>query len=146
SNAVLASIINSFNNVGPDIYESLVDEQGDPNALNLTSNRFFYQQTIQSKYPDYGMVDWLQRPLDEIRYNDSRSTATDLRLNGGVRYSFLEHFRLDANFQYLSGQLESEKYYAPESYYVRDLYNRFSQLPSPFLPNTPVSHPVPLGG
>ena len=138
-NAVLSSIINSYNSVGPDSYESLVDMNGNPNAINLTSNRFFYQEQIQSKYPNFKMVDWLQRPLDEIKYNDSRTVSTDLRLNGGLKYKFLKHFSADLNFQYINSQIDREDYYAPESYYVRDLYNKFTDI-------TTGAHPIAIGG
>ena len=143
-NAVLSSIINSYNSVGPDIYESLVDENGNPNALNLTSYRYGFQEDIQKKYPNYGFADWLQRPLDEINYNDYRSSATDLRLNGGLKYKFLKYFNADATFQYISSTLDVEKYYAPESYYVRDLYNRFTELP--VAPSTTALHGIQLQG
>lgn len=144
NNAVLSSIINSFNSVGPDIYESLLDENGNPNAVNLTSLRYSYQENIRTKYPNYGMADWLQRPLDEIKYNDSRTEATDLRLNGGIKYKFLKYFNADATFQYISSTVDIEKYFAPESYYVRDLYNRLTQLP--VAPATNAVHPIPLAG
>ncbi len=145
NNAVLASIINSFNSVGPDIYESLLDENGNPNPINLTSNRYFYQEQIQAKFPNDNMADWLMRPLDEVKYNDSRSTSTDLRLNGGLKYKFLKYFNADLNFQYISSQVDQETYYAPESYYVRDLYNKFMQ-PTTATVTPPIKHPIPLGG
>jgi TonB-linked SusC/RagA family outer membrane protein len=145
NNAVLASIINSYNSVGPDIYESLVDQNGKPNAINLTSNRYFYQEQIQAKYPNDGFVDWLMRPLDEIKYNNSQNTATDLRLNGGLKYRFLKYFNLDVNYQYISSMVDQQTYYAPQSYYVRDLYNKFTQLTTATV--TPaVKHPIPLSG
>ena len=91
------------------------------------------------------MADWLMRPLDEIKYNDSRSTSTDLRLNGGLKYKFLKYFNADLNFQYISSQVGQETYYAPESYYVRDLYNKFMQPTTPTV-TPPLKHPIPLGG
>jgi len=139
NNAVLSSIINSYNNAGPDIYESLVDENGKPNALNLTNGRFLYQQQIQTRYPTAGFVDWLERPLDEVHLNNSTNTATDLQLNGSLKYRFLKHFNVNLTYQYISSIVDRQTYHAPESYYARDLYNKFTQPAT----NT---HPVPLGG
>lgn len=74
-----------------------------------------------------GLLDWHYRPLDETRLADNSSNRTEIRLNGGLKYNFLDGFHLNATYQYMQHNRQSRKYFAPGTYYVRNLVNRFTQ-------------------
>src|SRR5690606_7595144 len=73
------------------------------------------------------LLDWQYRPLDEVALADNRSYSNEMRLNGGLRYSFLNHFDVNATYQYVRSRSESSSLYHEDSYFVRDLVNRFTQ-------------------
>lgn len=110
-----------------DIYESLVDENGNPAPINMQLYRFAYQQNAPANYPTLKFLDWLNRPLDEIRLNETTNTQNDYRLLGGLKYQFLKYFSLDASFQVMHTRIENESYHDKESYYVRNLVNLYTQ-------------------
>lgn len=102
-------------------YWRLVDAEGTllsiPYAL-----RWAYQQDVESQ----GLLDWSFRPLDEINLRNNKSHGQEFRVNGGLRYTFLNAFNLNVSYQYRQGRSSSENYHAPQTYYVRDLVNRFT--------------------
>ncbi|SEL57442.1 SusC/RagA family TonB-linked outer membrane protein [Parapedobacter koreensis] len=74
-----------------------------------------------------GLLDWQYRPLDEVALADNRSGSNEMRLNGGLRYSFLQHFDVNVSYQYVRARSEGSSLYHEDSYYVRDMVNRFTQ-------------------
>ncbi|OQP51363.1 hypothetical protein A4H97_27705 [Niastella yeongjuensis] len=143
TNAVLSSVTNTKGS-GPDIYESLMDENGYANPVNIQINRYKYQETFPTANPNLGMVDWLYRPLDEIGLNDNRSNTSDFRLNGGLKYKFLTHFSFDLSYQYILSINERTSYHDVKSYFARDFYNQYTQTYVPNITDNKL-HPVPLG-
>lgn len=138
NNAIFSSVTNAYNGAAPDIYESLVDANGNPNALNLQNYRYSYQANLPGSSPSLHLSDWLLRPLNEEKLNNNTTDASDWRLNGGLKYSFLKHFNLDATYQYILSQSSSQTYHDSASYYVHDLVNRFTQSNGTRI--------IPLGG
>ncbi|SEK41319.1 SusC/RagA family TonB-linked outer membrane protein [Parapedobacter koreensis] len=115
------------------IYDALVDAEGNP---GITFSQ--YRQAYREQAESLGLLDWMYRPLDEQRILDNTNGSKELRLNAGVRYSFLQSFNLDASYQYTNGDGWGRQYHTPESYYVRNLVNRFTQADG--------STPIPHGG
>jgi len=136
TNAVLSSVTNTKGS-GPDIYESLVDVNGNPNPVNIQYNRYRYQETFPAANPALKLQDWLYRPLDEVALNNNIGNYTDWRLNGGLKYKFLGHFSVDLSYQYILSQTDRTSYHDVNSYYVRDLVNKFTQSTG--------TRPIPLG-
>lgn len=109
--------------LGQSPYLRLKDEFGNALPTGVTGLSMAYQQqAIKS-----GLLDWMYRPLDEIRIADNRTRANELRLNAGLKYSLFTDLNLNVSYQYLSGMQEGENYYSPESYYARNQINRFTQ-------------------
>lgn len=108
--------------VGTSPYHRLADEAGNPLAI---------PRDIRAAYADgatsEGLMDWNYRPLDEIRLADNQSKSTEIRLNTGVAYRFLNAFNLHVKYQYIRSQSEGYSYYSPDTYFVRNLVNRFTQ-------------------
>lgn len=107
---------------GNRIYESLLDENGLPNYLPQ-NYRLAYQEQAES----LGLLDWLYRPLEEVKFQDKRRMDRELRGNLALNYSFLNDFRLQTSYQYVFSDGRKEDYYSPESFYARNLINRFTQ-------------------
>jgi len=104
-------------------YARLADDQG--NALPIPYER---RLAYYDEAAELGLLDWHFRPLDELAHTDRGSHDTEYRLNASVRYSFLNSFSVQATYQYVRPTGTSETYYGPETYYVRNLVNRFTQV------------------
>jgi len=116
-----------------ELYDALVDPDGNP-APTYAQYRLAYRERAES----LGLLDWMYRPLDEQRLADNTAGSKELRLNAGTKFSFLDAFVLNVTYQYLLGDSWSRQYHAPESYYVRNMVNRFTQADGSKL--------VPAGG
>ncbi|PPL04298.1 SusC/RagA family TonB-linked outer membrane protein [Parapedobacter indicus] len=103
------------------IYEGLVDENGNPRSIISR-----YRSSYHERAEESGLLDWMERPLDEIRLNDSRTSAQTVRFNGAVNYTFLRDVKAALSYQYLVSESGGSEYHDKESYYVRDLVNRFT--------------------
>ncbi|RQP18364.1 MAG: SusC/RagA family TonB-linked outer membrane protein [Parapedobacter sp.] len=108
---------------GLSIYERLFDVDGKPAAVNLQS----YRRTYHERAEEMGLVDWMMRPIDEVRLAENLKKSAEWRLNTGIRYKILDGLDVNATYQYTMGNLAQEHYYAQEAYYVRNLVNRFTQ-------------------
>lgn len=103
-------------------YTRLADENGNPLPI-LKDRRLLYEESAISR----GLLDWQYRPLDEQRLNNRLLSENQLRLDAGLQYRFLKDFNLSFSYRYLQGQDKRSTLYAAESYYTRNLVNRFTQ-------------------
>lgn len=103
-------------------YMPLVSTNGDPLPI-LKNQRFDYQ----SKALEMGLLDWYYRPLEELSLGDQTSWGKDNRMNFSFNYKFPIGINLNSSYQYTFGSSQTENYYSPETYYVRDLVNSFTQ-------------------
>ncbi|SDE94661.1 TonB-linked outer membrane protein, SusC/RagA family [Mucilaginibacter pineti] len=103
-------------------YARLADDNG--NALAIPRDyRFTYQQQAAAN----GLVDWLYRPLDELKLADNTARNNEIKLNGGLKYTFFKDFNINASYQFIQNNATGVSYYSPQTYYVRNLVNRFTQ-------------------
>lgn len=117
-------------------YAQLADENG--LHLPLVKN---YDPTFITGAKANGLLDWQYVPLDEIELADNRQTRRNLRLTGTVRYKVIEGLSASINYQFNENNLTGNNYYDQESYFARDLINRFTQVSGSTL-----IRPIPLGG
>lgn len=108
--------------VGLSPYIRLRDETGNPLPI-VKDYRLHYVDGAEAD----GLLDWQYLPLDEVALADNRSGSNEMRLNGGIRYRFLQHFNLNATYQHVRSRSESNNLYRKDSYYVRNIVNRFTQ-------------------
>lgn len=104
-------------------YTRFKDPTGNALHVGTSGLRMLYQEEAIEN----GLIDWLYRPLDEIRLADNTSKSKELRLNGSIKYNFLNGFNLNVSYQYLENSQSSQKNYAPESYFVRNIVNKYTQ-------------------
>lgn len=117
-------------------YTQLVDNTGKALPV-LSSLRSTYIDT--ASYP--GLLDWHFVPLEDPKYIKPVSRQTYARLGGSIRYQMIKGLSAEVKYQYTKGQNNSETYYDPKSYMVRNLVNSYMAMSSGQL-----TYPVPLGG
>jgi TonB-linked SusC/RagA family outer membrane protein len=128
------------NNTGynsPYPYAQLADGAGNPLAVNQ------YRQSYLDTAGQGLLLDWNDRPLDELKLADNTSTLTNYRFNTGLKYKWQHGLDINLFYQYSGGNTETDNYQSQQTYYTRNLINSFSQID--FSSGT-VTYPVPLGG
>ncbi|WP_200979856.1 SusC/RagA family TonB-linked outer membrane protein [Echinicola sp. 20G] len=117
-------------------YESLTDKNGNPVAItgNL-STRYI------ASVADEGLLDWNFVPLEEIGLRDYRGNSLDWRANLGLEYQLGNGFSAKASYQYWNNSGLSRNIDPLESFYTRDLINRYTQRDE----NGVLSYPLPIG-
>ncbi|MCW2258950.1 MULTISPECIES: SusC/RagA family TonB-linked outer membrane protein [Sphingobacterium] len=119
-------------------YARLADDSGKP--LEVTKDyRWRYLQSVA----DDGLLDWSYNPLRDRDNNDKTSKANDLRMDAGVRYQILKGINVNAQYQYWNGIINNRQLNNVDSYYTRDMINRFTQRNST---TNGLSYPIPMGG
>lgn len=103
-------------------YARLADAEG--NALPLLRD---YRSEYVAQAESMGLLNWQYRPLEEIRLADNTETSDDLRLNAAANYRLLPGLTADAKYQYQHVSQRWTNLYMADSYYARDLVNRFTQ-------------------
>jgi len=104
-------------------YISLLQENGSP-ARVPGAYRDAYLTDMVAK----GLKDWTLRPLDEKAMKDTGLKRLNTILKGQLNYQPLQWFSLSSLFQYERQQGDYEDVKNKESYYVRNLVNRFTQV------------------
>lgn len=123
----------SYSSQFPYPYLRLKDENG--TALAVPRK---YRSAYIESAPELGLLDWSFRPLDEIGINDISGGSNTIRIHTGANLKILQGLRLGFKYQYQTSVSERENYYSPDSYFVRDLVNTFTQ--------SDMSRIIPLGG
>ncbi|MBD1362573.1 SusC/RagA family TonB-linked outer membrane protein [Mucilaginibacter sp. ZT4R22] len=121
-------------------YDQLADKNGSP--LPVVDN---INQTLRASYVDTAgngkLLDWRYFPLNENKGN--RNTGlTNYRFLAGITYKLIDQLKIQVNYQYQQDQNEDNRVYNQDSFYARDLINRFSAID----PSTgTLSRIIPLG-
>lgn len=109
-------------NIGLSPYTRLMYENGNPASVIKE-----YRQPYVNQAGANGLLDWEYRPLEERGLMDRRGNGDELRANLGLRYNFFRHFNINATYQYIRGSSSSTAEYDKDSYYARNIVNRFTQ-------------------
>lgn len=117
-------------------YARLADDDG--NALPVPN-------LVRKSYTDTAgggrLLDWNYRPLDEIRLSDNRLNTRLLRLSFRGAYRLTSWLKAELLYQYTEQQLARRNHYSQETFFTRNLINRFTQITG----NT-VTRNIPPGG
>lgn len=103
-------------------YLQLADEKGKALAIPRTHRLSYAEAAI-----DNGLLDWTYRPLDEIRLGNNSTSTAAFRFFGGLRLHLLKNLTIDLKYQYQNEKQNGRNIQYKETYYVRDLVNRFTQ-------------------
>ncbi|MCH7411855.1 SusC/RagA family TonB-linked outer membrane protein [Belliella sp. R4-6] len=118
-------------------YTRLVDEQGNPIAITKD-----YRQSFVRQSGELGLLDWSYIPLLDRTLQENNSVNRDIRLNFNSGYEFFTGFNAEIQYQYWTAFGKSNTHYSPDSYFARDLVNRFSELQ----PDGSILRNIPFGG
>jgi TonB-linked SusC/RagA family outer membrane protein len=131
-----AIITNTFGNINLYPYAALADNNG--NALSIIKD---YRREFVEKESDR-LLDWSYRPIDELSNGGTTYRANELRVQSNLTYYIVKGLKANVIYQFTESNNNSLNIQGVESYYTRDLINRFSQVN----PSGSVIRPVPLGG
>lgn len=112
-------------------YAQLKDENG--NYVSLP-------RAVRSKYSENaqieGLLDWKYTPLEELELNNNTAGSQEIRINSAIIKRFNKALNFEARYQYQAVTDKNQQYHDKNSFYVRNIVNRFTQ---PDL-NRPIPH------
>jgi len=118
-------------------YEQFADDNG--NALPVVKGlNYNFAKDAQQQ----GYLDWLYRPLDELRNADNRSRTTENRINFGAQYRLIPGLDIALKYQYEQQSTGAENYFSTATFYTRNLINQYSKSNG----NGGFTYPLPNGG
>lgn len=118
-------------------YAALYGDQGQHLAVIKDYNDDYTKSAF-----DNGFLDWSYRPLDELNLRDFTVNRNDLMMKFMVNYRILPSLKFEVQYQHEQQQFDYRDYNAPNSYYVRNLVNRFTQFG---ITTGAKAYPVPQG-
>lgn len=103
-------------------YNKLVNEDGQP-AEVFTNIRNSY---IKQEMGVTG-VDWRYIPLNEINLSENTTNSHDIRIGSGLLFNVTKGLSFDVKHNYHLMNNDDSQFYSDQSYYVRNLVNRYMQ-------------------
>lgn len=117
-------------------YAQLASLNGEPLAISKNISSAFINSATQN-----GLLDWAYYPLTEIYERDNTNRRTNMRLNGAAKYKIFSGLSASVLFQYTNINSVEKDYNNPNTYFARNLINRYTQINS-----SVITRPIPLGG
>lgn len=114
-------------------YARLISPDGKP-AIVQRSYRSNYAASAESM----GLLNWQYKPLEELELSDFTRVNNEIRINGGLKYKFLQYLSGEVKYQFQRMGDNSRNNQDPRSFAVRDLLNRYTQSNG--------TNPIPYGG
>lgn len=118
-------------------YARLADEQGRPLITEKNHRLSYAGQAVKN-----GLLDWTYRPLEELAQSDNTTRARELRLRAALTYKMFSFLNAEVSYLYQNSSSFLRDHYSVETYYARDIINRFAQRQS----DGSLTFPVPKGG
>ena len=104
-------------------YNELATASGDPLALDI-----YYRSLFTDTAGNGQLLDWKYRPLQELALADKNRKSRDIIINWGMDYNWKYGLSGSVKFQKQFGNSRSDNLNNSNSYYTRNLVNRFTQL------------------
>jgi len=104
-------------------YARFIDNNGDPASIVKD-----YRSGFVSSAQSLGFLDWSFVPINDIGLYTNKTTANDIRLTGGVNYTFLKGLSADVSYVYENASALSQRLGDVNSYYTRDMINKYSTV------------------
>lgn len=103
-------------------YAQFADASGNPLAM-IDRYRLAYVDNAEQE----GLLNWDYKPLEELALNNQRRGSNEILVNTSVVYDIKSFLNVDIKYQYQRMQGDNYNLRDANSYYVRDLVNRFIQ-------------------
>jgi TonB-linked SusC/RagA family outer membrane protein len=106
-------------------YDLIADENGNslPVVLRSGGFRMSYLDTVGNGK----LLDWHYRPKDEFSPS-SQTKLNQYRLKAGITFKIIEGLEIAASYQFLKENSNAEFYNDVNSYYTRNLINKYSSI------------------
>jgi TonB-linked SusC/RagA family outer membrane protein len=117
-------------------YMQLADENGNPAAVAKDHSLGYIMNAGNGK-----LLDWHYYPLEDYKHTTSAATLTSVLINAGIRYQVIKGMSAEVKYRYEREQTAGRNLSDLQSYFARDMINRFTQVS----PAGEVSYPVPVG-
>lgn len=104
-------------------YAKLADDNGTPLSVIKDLRPSFKQAAMQS-----GFLNWDYLPLNEIGLQNNTNSLNNTRLLAGINYKIIPSLSADLKFQYEHQNSQSKSLNEGESYYMRDMINRYTSI------------------
>ncbi|MBD1385887.1 SusC/RagA family TonB-linked outer membrane protein [Mucilaginibacter rigui] len=118
-------------------YAKLADGNG-----NLLPVNHDYRSSFLTAARQAGLLDWTYNPVQEVRLANNHAKITDYRFNFDLVYKIIPGLNASALYYYGRTTGLNSTVNTQDSYYARDLINKFSSVPA----DGSIVYPVPLGG
>lgn len=118
-------------------YAKLVGENGEPLILEQ-----YYRRSYLESLQDMPLLDWYYRPLDELHLNDNVRNLENLLFKVSANVKISKVFNLDLRYQYETQKSRLEDYRSVETFYTRNLINRYANIGA----DGSLIQNIPLGG
>jgi hypothetical protein len=116
-------------------YGTLTDKNGNPASIPYLYSSDFVQSSMQN-----GFLDWYYRPLEEAALADNATSQRYYSFSGKTSYAFPKGFKANVAYQQSIYLKNNQQLHKQESFYTRDLINKFRQDSAGY-----ISWPVPQG-
>lgn len=97
----------------------------DQNGLALAVSRSF-RESFKTAVESGGYLNWDYKPLQELELADKKQSLLYYRLNGKLEYEIDNGLKAEALYQFERSLASLSDHMSAESYYVRDLINKFT--------------------
>lgn len=104
-------------------YAQLADENGI--ALPVYND---YSKEFTDTAGQGLLMDWVSKPLADIKAQTSTVKNTDFIVYAGFGFSFGRYLKLEARYQYEKTFTNNIVYYSPDAFFTRNLVNNFTQV------------------
>lgn len=103
-------------------YAQLADASGNSTAL------YNYRQIYSDTAGAGKLLDWKYYPLDDYKHATTTTNLQDMVANLQIAYAFNSSLSLNVLYQYERQQTQTDALRDAQSYFARDLINRFTQI------------------
>lgn len=114
---------------------------------DASANPLIIPRQYRSVYLDTAgngnLLDWSYKPLEELGLNDNKTINTDYRINVSVDYKLLPGLDASLQYQFAKGLSDQRNFQSLNSFFTRDMINRFTQLNRS---TGAITYRVPMGG
>lgn len=119
-------------------YAQFADAAGDPVSLTKDYRQGYIDTAGAGK-----LLDWKYYPLEDYKHVNNTTAIHDILAKFGVGYKIASGIQLDIKYQFERQSLNNNNFQDENSYFTRDLINRFSQLNRA---TGTVTYKIPRGG
>ena len=102
-------------------YAKFTDEHGNHTPI-IQDYRMGFPEEAES----VGFLNWQFNPIEELGITENQNKLSNIRATAGITYTIIDGLSAQFKYQYEKQTLNSRLHQPLESYFTRDLINRFS--------------------